>query len=189
MAYIVSRNRRFYVVAYDGIDPLTGRERRRWHPAGASRADAEAIAATIDAATPPPTDGSSRALTVGRFLTEQWMPRRRPQLRAIDRAPLRVDDRQLHQPAHRRRPAALPARRTHRPALSRPSHRWQPHRWASSRPRPSTTSTSSCAHRSLTPHDAASSPPTSRSPLTHPTPDLAPDVDQKRGPPASSATT
>jgi hypothetical protein len=82
MAYIVTRNQRFYVVAYDGIDPLTGRERRRWHPAGASRADAEAIAATIDAAPPPPADASTRALSVGRFLTEQWMPRRRPQLRA-----------------------------------------------------------------------------------------------------------
>ena len=44
MAYIVSRNSRFYVVAYDSIDPLTGRERRRWHPAGASRIDTEAIA-------------------------------------------------------------------------------------------------------------------------------------------------
>ena len=82
MAYIVTRNTRFYVVAYDGIDPLTGRERRRWHPAGASRTDAEAIAATLDAAASPPPDASTRSLTVGRFLTEQWMPRRRTQLRA-----------------------------------------------------------------------------------------------------------
>ena len=48
MAYIIERNTRFYVVAYDGIDPLSGRERRRWHPAGRSRADAEAIATTLD---------------------------------------------------------------------------------------------------------------------------------------------
>ena len=82
MAYIVTHNSRFYVVAYDGINPLTGRERRRWHLAGASRLDAEAIVATIDAAASPPADPSTRALTVGRFLTEQWMPRRRPQLRA-----------------------------------------------------------------------------------------------------------
>jgi len=82
MAYIVTRNSRFYVVAYDGIDPLTGRERRRWHPAGASRTDAEAISATLDAATAPPADASTRSLTVGRFLTEQWMLRRRTQLRA-----------------------------------------------------------------------------------------------------------
>ena len=32
MSYIVQRHSRFYVVAYDGLDPLTGRERRRWHP-------------------------------------------------------------------------------------------------------------------------------------------------------------
>jgi integrase len=82
MAHIVSRNSRFYVVAYDGIDPITGRERRRWHPAGASLTDAQAIAATIDAAASPPADASTRSLTVGRFLTEQWMPRRRTQLRA-----------------------------------------------------------------------------------------------------------
>ncbi len=30
MAYIVTRNNRYYVVSYDGIDPSTGRERRRW---------------------------------------------------------------------------------------------------------------------------------------------------------------
>ena len=33
MSHIVQRQDRFYVVAYDGLDPLTGRERRRWHPA------------------------------------------------------------------------------------------------------------------------------------------------------------
>ena len=61
MAYIIERNNRFYVVAYDGIDPLTGPERRRWHPAGRSRADAEAIATTLAVeaveaveAVPPP---------------------------------------------------------------------------------------------------------------------------------------
>ena len=47
MTYIVQRKPRFYVGAYDGIDILTCRERRRWHPAGHSRADAEAIAASI----------------------------------------------------------------------------------------------------------------------------------------------
>jgi hypothetical protein len=31
-------------VIYDGLDPASGRERRRWHPAGADRADAETLA-------------------------------------------------------------------------------------------------------------------------------------------------
>ncbi|HNQ07980.1 MAG TPA: hypothetical protein PKH97_12450, partial [Tetrasphaera sp.] len=37
---IVQRQDRFYVVAYDGLDPLTGKERRRWHPAGRDRHEA-----------------------------------------------------------------------------------------------------------------------------------------------------
>jgi integrase len=49
MAYIIERNNRFYVVAYDGADPHTGRERRRWHPAGRSPTDAEAIAERLTA--------------------------------------------------------------------------------------------------------------------------------------------
>ena len=32
MSYIVHRNQSFYVVAYNGLDPITGTERRRWHP-------------------------------------------------------------------------------------------------------------------------------------------------------------
>ena len=36
MAYIVTPNNRFYVVSYDGIDPTTGKERRRWQLAGTS---------------------------------------------------------------------------------------------------------------------------------------------------------
>ncbi|MGI9016751.1 MAG: hypothetical protein ACR2HR_06545 [Euzebya sp.] len=37
MTYIVNRRDRFYVVAYDGIDPISGRQRRRWHPADATK--------------------------------------------------------------------------------------------------------------------------------------------------------
>jgi hypothetical protein len=33
MTYITTRNNRFYVVTYDGVDPATGKERRRWHAA------------------------------------------------------------------------------------------------------------------------------------------------------------
>jgi hypothetical protein len=48
MTYIVQRQDRFYVVAYDGLDPLTGKERRRWQPVGHDRTEAEAVAASID---------------------------------------------------------------------------------------------------------------------------------------------
>jgi hypothetical protein len=48
MTHIVQRKDRFYVVAYDGLDPLTRKERRRWHPNGLDRHDAELAAARID---------------------------------------------------------------------------------------------------------------------------------------------
>jgi hypothetical protein len=48
MTYIVQRVDRFYVVVYDGLDPLSGKERRRWHPAGHHRDEAETVAAHID---------------------------------------------------------------------------------------------------------------------------------------------
>ena len=36
--YVVERAGRFYVVIYEGRDPVSGRERRRWHAAGTDRA-------------------------------------------------------------------------------------------------------------------------------------------------------
>lgn len=47
MASIIRRKDDFYVVAYDGVDPLTGKERRRWHPVGHDRAEAEGCAARL----------------------------------------------------------------------------------------------------------------------------------------------
>ena len=52
MSYIVQRNQSFYVVAYNGLDPITGAERRRWHPAGVNRSDAEKIQRRINQQTP-----------------------------------------------------------------------------------------------------------------------------------------
>ena len=41
--YVAKRRNRFYAVIYEGIDPVTGHERRRWHPAGTDRAAAEQL--------------------------------------------------------------------------------------------------------------------------------------------------
>lgn len=82
MTYIVQRKDRFYVVAYDGVDPLTGRERRRWHPVGTDRGEAEMVAARLagERETPPPATGGP--VTVGGFLTQTWMPQKRRHVRA-----------------------------------------------------------------------------------------------------------
>jgi integrase len=82
MSYIEQRQDRFYVVAYDGLDPLTGRERRRWHPVGRDRDDAEAVAQRLERehhGSPPPIGG---ATTLGTFLCQTWLPRKRRQVRA-----------------------------------------------------------------------------------------------------------
>ncbi|MGH9180453.1 MAG: hypothetical protein ACRDY5_01880 [Acidimicrobiales bacterium] len=82
MTYIVQRQDRFYVVAYNGLDPLTGKERRRWHPVGHDRAEAEAVAARLDSqrVAPPPTKGGS--ITLGDYLTKTWLPHKRLHVRA-----------------------------------------------------------------------------------------------------------
>ena len=82
MAYIISRHNRFYVVAYDGVDPATGRERRRWHSAGTSRADAEAIASSITDTNRVPIPRGRDALTLGDYLTNTWLPERQRRVRA-----------------------------------------------------------------------------------------------------------
>ena len=66
MSYIVQRSDRFYVVAYDGLDPLTGRERRRWHPVGSDRGEAEELAERLQvdrAARRPPEADRSDSMT------------------------------------------------------------------------------------------------------------------------------
>lgn len=80
--YIVQRKDRFYVVAYDGIDALTGRERRRWHPLGKDRVEAEVVAARLDSErdTSPPLTGGP--ITVGAFLITTWLPQKRRHVRA-----------------------------------------------------------------------------------------------------------
>ena len=47
--YVVQKGARFYAVIYEGVDPLTGRERRHWH-AGANRSNlAEQLAVDLAA--------------------------------------------------------------------------------------------------------------------------------------------
>ena len=47
--YVARKGDRYYAVIYEGIDPLTGRERRRWHPAGTDQAAARALACDLAA--------------------------------------------------------------------------------------------------------------------------------------------
>jgi len=71
--YVAQRRGRFYAVIYAGRDQVTGKEIRRWHPAGTDRAAAERLAAQLAAKERKRTD-AVRSLTFGAYLTSQWLP-------------------------------------------------------------------------------------------------------------------
>lgn len=73
MAYVRRRGDRFYAVVYEGLDPITGKEVRKWHPAGTDPAAAERLATKLGAAEANRLD-TVRSLTFGAYLTQQWLP-------------------------------------------------------------------------------------------------------------------
>ena len=74
--YVARKGDRWYAVIYEGIDPVTGRERRRWHPAGTDRADAQRVADRIAAECNGRND-ATRSLSFGAYLTARWLPGKR----------------------------------------------------------------------------------------------------------------
>jgi integrase len=71
--YVIRKRDRYYAVIYEGLDPVTGRERRSWHPAGTDRSDAERLAQRLAAECNGRND-EVRSLTFGAYLTRQWLP-------------------------------------------------------------------------------------------------------------------
>lgn len=74
--YVANKGNRWYAVIYEGIDPVTGRERRTRHPAGTQRADAERLAARL-ANELEGRNNEVRSLSFGAFLTSRWLPGKR----------------------------------------------------------------------------------------------------------------
>ncbi len=62
--YVARKDNRWYAVIYEGLDPVTGKERRRWPPAGTSREEAEHVAARLAADVSGRSD-HVRSLTFG----------------------------------------------------------------------------------------------------------------------------
>ena len=75
---------RFHAVVYDGIDPITHKERRSWHAAGIDRADADAMVERLEEEHRllRDTETATRGLTFGRYLTNSWLPAKKLELRA-----------------------------------------------------------------------------------------------------------
>lgn len=68
-----ARGERWYAVIYEGLDPVTDRERRRWHPAGTSREEAVRLATALAAKANGRNDWG-RSLTFGAYLVTRWLP-------------------------------------------------------------------------------------------------------------------
>lgn len=79
--HVARKGNRYYAVVYEGFDPTTGRERHRWHAAGATRKDAEKLLGDL---VKRMHDGDYRAperITFGDYLLERWLPTKQSQLR------------------------------------------------------------------------------------------------------------
>jgi hypothetical protein len=54
--YVAKKGKRYYAGICRGLDPVTGKEIRKWHAAGTNRADATKLAARLAAEA----DGENR---------------------------------------------------------------------------------------------------------------------------------
>ena len=80
--YTAKKGNRYYAVIYEGVDPATGKERRRWYPAGTRKADADRLVTEL---VKRHNDGEYRTpdkITLGQYLAERWLPAQRSQLKA-----------------------------------------------------------------------------------------------------------
>jgi integrase len=80
--YTAKKGNRYYAVIYEGVDPVTGKERRRWYPAGTRSADADKLVTEL---VKRHNDGEYRTperATLGEYLTQRWLPAQRSQLKA-----------------------------------------------------------------------------------------------------------
>ena len=71
--YVQRKGDRWYAVIYEGLDPVTGKEKRSWHPSGTSREEAEQLATRL-AAEQNGRNDKVRSLTFGAYLTGSWLP-------------------------------------------------------------------------------------------------------------------
>jgi integrase len=79
--YVAKRRNNFYAVIYEGIDPITGRERRSWHPAGTDRSQAEQLAARLAAQYDSGDRARRTGPTLGAYLIRTWLPTKQLTLR------------------------------------------------------------------------------------------------------------
>jgi integrase len=78
---VAKKGTRWYAVIYDGVDPATGKYRRRWVPAGTRRGDAEKLLADLVKRSHEGNTVVSEKVTLGVYLLERWLPVQEARLR------------------------------------------------------------------------------------------------------------
>jgi hypothetical protein len=148
MAYVVEKAGRLYAVIYEGINPVTGGERRRWHRCP-TQADALALAGRIGTERASLREAGS-LLTLGDYLLCQWLPAREAALTATTYARY-ITSIEHYLVPHLGRVQLRQLRADQLTALYRRLAAGGGPRAGRWRPRPSSTSTRSCDSRSTTP--------------------------------------
>ena len=115
--YLVKRDGRYYAVVYEGVDPLTHKERRTWRPAGTSRRDAERVLGELVQLRNTRGPVFTRGVTLGEFLVVVWLPTKEGDSAGDDIRTLRARSGPPAPPHDRRHPAPTAASRHPRRAL------------------------------------------------------------------------
>lgn len=79
--HVAKKGNNYYAVVYEGIDPATGKERRRWHAAGARRIDAERLVSDLVKRRHNGKATTTDRSTLGTYLAERWLPLQETRLR------------------------------------------------------------------------------------------------------------
>jgi len=72
--YVVKKGKSYYAVVYDGVDPGTGKEKRKWVSAGPRRSDAEKLVTDLVKRRNQGVSVATEKLTLGEYLTGRWLP-------------------------------------------------------------------------------------------------------------------
>ncbi len=79
--YVVKKGKNYYAVVYDGVDPGTGKEKRKWVSAGPRKGDAEKLVTELVKRRNQGASVAVEKLTLGQYLMERWLPIQESQLR------------------------------------------------------------------------------------------------------------
>ncbi len=71
---VAKKGKKWYAVVYDGVDPLTGKDRRRWVGASTRRADAERLLAELIQRKYEGESVVPEKVTLEDYLLQRWLP-------------------------------------------------------------------------------------------------------------------